>query len=71
MASTKKRTVVSTMASADKKLEKELLEAGNKLLNPPSSVDILLRLLRVNTLFFFISHFAFFYFVSFMHVVFS
>ncbi|AES59134.1 nucleic acid-binding protein, putative [Medicago truncatula] len=45
MASTKKRTIISAMVSADKKLEKELLEAGNKLLNPPSSVDNLLRLL--------------------------
>jgi len=63
MASTK-RTVVSTMASADKKLEKELLEAGNKLLNPPSSVDNLFRLLCVNIIFFFLSQFAFFYFVS-------
>ncbi|KAK2398945.1 hypothetical protein P8452_06280 [Trifolium repens] len=33
------------MASIDKELEEKLLEAGNKLLDPPSSVDHLLRLL--------------------------
>ncbi|KAL2346661.1 hypothetical protein Fmac_000661 [Flemingia macrophylla] len=33
------------MASTDKKLEEELLEAGNKLVDPPSSVEELLPLL--------------------------
>ncbi|CAI0415316.1 unnamed protein product [Linum tenue] len=33
------------MASADKELEQQLEDAGNKLLNPPSSVDELLPLL--------------------------
>ncbi|KAJ1396294.1 Armadillo-type fold [Sesbania bispinosa] len=33
------------MASTDKELEEQLLEAGNKLVDPPSSVDDLLRLL--------------------------
>ncbi|XP_028782650.1 microtubule-associated protein futsch [Neltuma alba] len=33
------------MTSADKELEEQLLEAGNKLLDPPSSVDELLPLL--------------------------
>ncbi|CAK7353912.1 unnamed protein product [Dovyalis caffra] len=33
--------------SSDKELEQQLLEAGNKLLNPPSSVDDLLPLLDV------------------------
>ncbi|KAF7830345.1 Sister chromatid cohesion protein PDS5 like B-B [Senna tora] len=34
------------MTSADKELEEQLLEAGNKLLDPPSSVDELLPLLN-------------------------
>ncbi|WJX16226.1 hypothetical protein P8452_06284 [Trifolium repens] len=33
------------MASANKELEEELLEVGNKLVDPPSSVEDLLRLL--------------------------
>ncbi|XP_047157673.1 sister chromatid cohesion protein PDS5 homolog C-like isoform X2 [Vigna umbellata] len=34
------------MASADKRLEEQLLEAGNKLANPPSSAEELLSLLE-------------------------
>jgi hypothetical protein len=45
------------MVSASKELEEELLEVGNKLVDPPSSVEDLLRLLFVSTLYFF-SHFA-------------
>jgi hypothetical protein len=45
------------MASANKELEEELIEAGNKLFDPPSSVEDLLLLLFVSTLCFF-SHFA-------------
>ncbi|MCI92632.1 dentin sialophosphoprotein, partial [Trifolium medium] len=33
------------MASVDKELEEELLEAGNKLLDPPSNVNDLLDIL--------------------------
>lgn len=36
------------MASADKELEEQLLEAGNKLVDPPPSVDELLPLLDVS-----------------------
>jgi hypothetical protein len=39
------------MASAEKELEDQLLEAGNKLVDPPSSVDNLLLLLDVSTLY--------------------
>jgi len=46
----RRRTKVSTMASIDKELEEELLGAGNKLLDPPSSVDNLLDILIVSTL---------------------
>lgn len=35
------------MAGADKELEEQLLEAGNKLVDPPSSVEDLLALLEV------------------------
>ncbi|RVW65285.1 hypothetical protein CK203_049576 [Vitis vinifera] len=35
------------MASTDGELEKQLMEAGNKLLVPPASVDELLPLLDV------------------------
>jgi hypothetical protein len=41
------------MASVDKELEEELLEAGNKLLDPPSNVKDLLEILIVSILFFF------------------
>lgn len=36
------------MASSDKELEEQLLEAGNMLVDPPSSVDELLPLLDVS-----------------------
>lgn len=36
------------MASTDGELEKQLMEAGNKLLVPPASVDELLPLLDVS-----------------------
>lgn len=36
------------MASSDKELEQQLMEAGIKLVNPPSSVDELLPLLDVS-----------------------
>lgn len=39
------------MTSSDTELEEQLKEAGNKLLDPPSSVDELLNLLDVMTLF--------------------
>jgi len=39
--------------STDKELEQQLLEAGNKLLNPPPSVDELLSLLDVSPKFLF------------------
>ena len=39
------------MTSSDTDLEEQLKEAGNKLLDPPSSVDELLNLLDVMTLF--------------------
>jgi len=35
------------MASTDKQLEEQLFEAGNKLADPPSSVEELLSLLDV------------------------
>jgi len=35
------------MATTDKELEEQLLEAGNKLADPPSSVEELLSLLDV------------------------
>ncbi|WVZ19027.1 hypothetical protein V8G54_006349 [Vigna mungo] len=38
------------MASADKRLEEQLLEAGKKLANPPSSAEELLSLLEANLL---------------------
>jgi hypothetical protein len=41
---------ISTMASVDKELEEELLEAGNKLLDPPSNVKDLLDILIVSIL---------------------
>ena len=43
------------MASSEKELEEKLLEAGNRLVDPPSSVEELLSLLDVSTLV--ISHF--------------
>jgi hypothetical protein len=39
------------MTSSESDLEEQLKEAGNKLLDPPSSVDDLLNLLDVMTLF--------------------
>jgi hypothetical protein len=36
------------MASANKELKEELLEAGKKLFDPPSSIEDLLRLLFVS-----------------------
>lgn len=39
------------MASSDKELEAQLLEAGNKLVDPPSSIDELLPLLDVSPIF--------------------
>jgi len=36
------------MASADKQLKEQLLEAGNKLADPPSSVEELLSLLEAS-----------------------
>ncbi|RDX77938.1 Sister chromatid cohesion protein PDS5-like B-B, partial [Mucuna pruriens] len=41
----KRRRDAPPMASADKELEEQLLEAGNKLVDPPSSVEELLPLL--------------------------
>lgn len=43
---------IAPMTSADKELEEQLLEAGNRLLDPPSSVEELLPLLDVRTLYF-------------------
>ena len=40
------------MASSDGELEEQLLQAGNKLVDPPSSVDELLSLLDVKALIF-------------------
>lgn len=40
--------LTGAMASADGELEKQLMEAGNKLLPPPVSVDELLPLLDVS-----------------------
>lgn len=37
------------MASSDKELEQQLVEAGNKLKEPPPSVDELLPLLDVTS----------------------
>ena len=39
-------------SSTEKELEEQLREAGNKLVDPPSSVDELLPLLDVSVLFF-------------------
>lgn len=39
------------MAPAEKELENQLMEAGNRLLNPPNAVVELLPLLDVNLLF--------------------
>jgi len=36
------------MATSDTELEEQLLQAGNRLVDPPSSVDELLPLLDVN-----------------------
>ena len=36
------------MSSTDKELEEQLMEAGNRLLQPPASVDELLPLLDVS-----------------------
>lgn len=47
------RSGTSKMASVDKELEEELVEAGEKLLDPPSSVDDLITVLIVSTLLFF------------------
>lgn len=43
------------MASSDQALEDELIQAGNKLANPPSSTDELLPLLDVTFIFSFLS----------------
>jgi hypothetical protein len=45
------------MAFDEKVLENQLIEAGNKLADPPSSVDELLKLLTVISLF----HFTYFH----------
>lgn len=37
-----------TMSASDKELEEQLAEAGNKLLQPPSSLDELITLLDVS-----------------------
>lgn len=58
------------MASVDKELEEELVEAGEKLLDPPSSVNDLITVLIVSTLLFFFS-FHFFKFMRFLRVYFS
>jgi hypothetical protein len=39
-------------SNSDKELEQQLLEAGTKLLSPPSSLDDLLPLLDVSSIFF-------------------
>lgn len=41
------------MASSNVELEQQLMEAGNRLLEPPSSVDELLALLDVSSMFHF------------------
>lgn len=38
------------MSDSDKNLENQILEAGEKLIDPPSSVDELLSLLDVSSL---------------------
>ena len=47
------------MASVDGELEKQLMEAGNKLLAPPASVDEVLPLLDVSPNIFFFGFFSF------------
>ena len=68
------------MASSDGELEEQLLQAGNKLVDPPSSVDELLSLLDVKALIFcsnFVTSLGFFCFVClflvfyFVDVIFS
>ena len=52
------------MASSDGELEEQLLQARNKLVDPPSSVDELLSLLDVKALIFcsnFVTSLGFFY----------
>ena len=50
----------ATMSSSDKELEAQLLESGNKLVEPPSDVDELLPLLDVRILILRISVFSWF-----------
>lgn len=49
------------MSDSDKNLENQILEAGEKLIDPPSSVDELLSLLDVSSLT--IPLYLFFYFL--------
>lgn len=67
------------MTSTDKELEEQLLEAGNKLADPPSSVEELLSLLEViisfpfkyyfKLIFFMIFELYFHYYYYLMHVL--
>lgn len=54
------------MASSDKELEAQLTESGNKLVEPPSSVDELLPLLDVSPLIFRLFFSFGFFFVKFL-----
>ena len=59
------------MASSDGELEEQLLQAGNKLVDPPSSVDELLSLLDVKALIFcsnFVTSLGFFFIIHFLFV---
>lgn len=42
------------MSSSEKELEEQLKEIGSELLNPPSSIDALLKALDVRMCFFFL-----------------
>lgn len=59
------------MASSDTELEEQLLEAGNKLIDPPSSVEDLLPLLDVSTLFQFFNRMIILTFVHILIVIFE
>ena len=61
------------MASSDGELEEQLLQAGNKLVDPPSSVDELLSLLDVKALIFcsnFVTSLGFLFFIFCLFLVF-
>lgn len=52
------------MNSSEKELEEQLKEIGNELLNPPSSIDALLKALDVRICFFFLPPFLLFLYAS-------